>query len=262
MDESSEWSELSVTELKDALREIGMPISGRKKVLVTRLEEYSIFQAELADTKSEEDKSESFLDRIRDLPFPALVVISILIVGSSGGAVIYGDEILDFIQGEPEYVLIDFDNEKAREFAQTLVDLGHPEWEGRMSGTVEEENTANSIKSNFTSMGIPSTMDEFDVNMFEIGSEPDLSICTPGDIGSIFGGPTPCSAADVNRDITQFTHREDYVIQGYSGSIDVFHTENAEIVDLGNGSEDSDWASAASKIAMIWIESGTDGNTD
>ena len=89
-----------------------------------------------------------------------------------------------------------------------------------------------------------------------------MSICTPGDIGSIFGGPTPCSAADVNREITQFTHREDYVIQGYSGSIDVFHTENAEIVDLGNGSEDSDWASAASKIAMIWIESGTDGNTD
>ena len=27
-------------------------------------------------------------------------------------------------------------------------------------------------------------------------------------------------------------------------------------------SEDSDWASAASKIAMIWIEDGTDGNTD
>jgi len=262
VDEFSEWSDLSVSELKDALRGIGMPISGRKDELVTRLEEYSVIQAELVDTKSDESKSAGFLDRIRDLPVPALVVISILIVGSSGGAVIYGDEILDFIQGEPEYVLIDFDNEKAREFAQTLVDLGHPEWEGRMSGTVEEENTANSIKSNFTSMGIPSTMDEFDVNMFEIGSEPDLSICTPGDIGSIFGGPTPCSAADVNREITQFTHREDYVIQGYSGSIDVFHTENAEIVDLGNGSEDSDWASAASKIAMIWIESGTDGNTD
>ena len=32
-------------------------------------------------------------------------------------------------------------------------------------------------------MGIPSTMDEFDVNMFEIGEEPDLSICVPGDIG-------------------------------------------------------------------------------
>ena len=111
VDESSEWSDLSVSELKDALRAIGMPISGRKDELVTRLEEYSGFQAELVDTKSDEDKSAGFLDRIGDLPFPALVVISILIVGSSGGAVIYGDEILDFIQGEPEYVLIDFDSE-------------------------------------------------------------------------------------------------------------------------------------------------------
>ena len=250
MSESSEWSELSVSELKDSLRERGMPVSGRKEDLVRRLEENSVFQAEIADIPS--DKGfRKLLDRIRDLPFSTLVVISILIVGGSGGAVVYGDEILDFIQGEPEYVLIDFDTDKTREFAQTLVDLGHPEWEGRMSGTVEEENTANAIKSNFTSMGIPSTMDEFDVNMFEIGEEPDLSICVPGDIGNIFGGPSPCSVADVNRQITQFTHREDYVIQGYSGSVNVFHTENAEIVDLGNGSEDSDWPSVA-LVKLPW----------
>ena len=262
MSESSEWSNLSVSELKDSLRERGLLVSGRKEELVRRLEENSVFQAEIADIPSENNEFIRFLDRIRDLPFSTLVVISILVFGGSGGAVLYGDEILDFIQGEPEYVLIEFDIDKTREFAQTLVDLGHPEWEGRMSGTIEEENTANAIKSNFTSMGIPSTMDEFDVNMFEIGEGPDLSICVPGDIGNIFGGPTPCTVADLNREITQFTHREDYVIQGYSGSVDIFHTENAEIVDLGNGSEDSDWASAASKIAMVWIERGTDGNTD
>ena len=153
MSESSEWSELSVSELKDSLRERGMPVSGRKEDLVRRLEENSVFQAEIADIPS--DKGfRKLLDRIRDLPFSTLVVISILIVGGSGGAVVYGDEILDFIQGEPEYVLIDFDTDKTREFAQTLVDLGHPEWEGRMSGTVEEENTANAIKSNFTSLSL------------------------------------------------------------------------------------------------------------
>ncbi len=261
MNETSEWSDLSVSELKDYLRERGMPVSGKKEELVRRVEENSVFQAEIADSPSDDKGFSRLLDRIRNLPFSTLVVISILVIGGSGGAVVYGDEILDFIQGDPEYVLIDFDTDKTRDFAQALVDLGHPEWEGRMSGTVEEENTANAIKSNFTSMGIPSTMDEFDVNMFEIGDEPDLSICVPGDIGNIFGGPTPCSTADVNRQITQFTHREDYVIQGYSGSVDIFHTENADIVDLGNGSEDSDWTSAASKIAMVWIEAGTDGNT-
>ena len=253
-------SECSVSELKDKLRSRGMPVSGRKDELIKRLRE-SVFDATIADEPPVR-REFNFLERIRGVPLPTIIVVSVLLVGGSGGAMIYGDDILDFIQGEPDYVLLEFDYSMTREYAQTLVDLGHPEWEGRMSGTVEEENTANSIKSNFTSMGIPSTMDEFDVNIFQIGNEPDLSICIPGDIGSIFGGPAPCSVADLNREIIQFTHREDYVIQGYSGNVDVLHTENAEIIDLGNGSEESDWSSAASKIAMVWIEEGTDGNTD
>ena len=262
MEDSKSWAELSVSELKEALRDRGMPVSGNKADLILRLEEGTVFSAEMVNNEQSTDDTRNFINKVRDLPLSVLIVIGILLLGGSGGAVIYGEEIMDFIQGEPDYVLIDFDSSMARGYAETLVGLGHPEWEGRMSGTVEEENTANAIKSNFTSMGIPSTMDEFDVNIFEIGDEPDLSICIPGDIGSIFGGPTPCSAADLNRQINQFTHREDYVIQGYSGSVDIFHAEDAEIVDLGNGSENSDWASAASKIAMIWIEEGTDGNTD
>ena len=260
MEGAKPWSDYSVSELKEALRARGMPVYGRKDVLIGRLEN-SVFDAVIAEESPENGKID-FFGRVRSVPLPTLIVISVLLVGGSGGAIIYSDEILDLVKGEPDYVLLEFDYTMTRDYAQTLVDLGHPEWEGRMSGTVEEENTANSIKTNFTSMGIPSTMDEFDVNIFQIGNEPDLSICIPGDIGSIFGGPTPCSAADLNREIIQYTHREDYVIQGYSGSVDIFHSENAEIIDLGNGSEDSDWASAASKIAMIWIEDGTDGNTD
>ena len=145
MGKSSGWSDLSVSELKDILRERGIPVSGRKEELVRRLEENSVFPAEIVDLPSENKGFRRLLNRIKDLPFSTLMVISILIVGGSGGVVIYGDEILDFVQGEPEYVLIDFDTGKTREFAQTLVDLGHPEWEGRMSGTVEEENTANAI---------------------------------------------------------------------------------------------------------------------
>ena len=260
MEDAKPWSDYSVSELKEALRARGMPVSGRKDVLIERLEN-SVFDAIIAEESPENGKID-FFGRVRSVPLPTLIVISVLLVGGSGGAIIYSDEILDLVKGEPDYVLLEFDYAMTRDYAQTLVDLGHPEWEGRMSGTVVEENTANSIKTNFTSMGIPSTMDDFDVNIFQIGDEPDLSICIPGDIGSVFGGPTPCSAADLNREIIQYTHREDYVIQGYSGSVDVLHSENAEIIDLGNGSEDSDWASAAGKIAMIWIEDGTDGNTD
>ena len=145
MSDTSEWSNLSVSELKDYLRERGMPVSGKKEELVRRVEESSVFQAEVANFPSDNKGFSGLLDRIRSLPFSTLVVILILVVGGSGGAVVYGDEIMDFIQGDPEYVLIDFDTDKTREFAQTLVDMGHPEWEGRMSGTVEEENTANAI---------------------------------------------------------------------------------------------------------------------
>ena len=260
MEDPKPWSDYSVPELKEALRTRSMPVSGRKDVLIDRLEN-SVFDAVIIEKKPEDGKID-FLGRVRSVPLSTLIVVSVLLVGGSGGAIIYSDEIMDLFKGEPDYVLLEFDYTMTRDYAQTLVDLGHPEWEGRMSGTVEEENTANSIKTNFTSMGIPSTMDEFDVNIFQIGEGPDLSICIPGDIGSIFGGPAPCSAADLNREIIQYTHREDYVIQGYSGSVDIFHSDNAEIIDLGNGSEDSDWASAASKIGMIWIEDGTDGNTD
>ena len=60
MSESSDWSDLSVSELKDSLRQIGMPVSGRKDELVRRLEENSIFQAEFADIPSHNRDSEDY----------------------------------------------------------------------------------------------------------------------------------------------------------------------------------------------------------
>ena len=52
-----------------------------------------------------------------------------------------------------EYELIDFDISQAKTYAEELVALGHPEWEGRMSGTIEETNTAEYISQKFTEMG-------------------------------------------------------------------------------------------------------------
>ena len=79
MSESSEWSELSVSELKDSLRERGMPVSGRKEDLVRRLEENSVFQAEIADIPS--DKGfRKLLDRIRAVSYTHLTLPTILLV--------------------------------------------------------------------------------------------------------------------------------------------------------------------------------------
>ena len=199
--------------------------------------------------------------RARELPVPVLIVSALIIVGGSGGAILYGDDIIEWIQGEPDYRLIEFDAAQSRAYAQSLVDLGHPDWEGRLSGTIEEQNTAEAIKFNFSSMGIPSTLEEFDVPMFIIGNEPELSICTPGDIGDIFGGPTPCTAADINREIVEFAHREDFVLQGYSGSSFVRYVDDMSVVDLGTGNESADWNSAVNAVGIIWLKPETEGNT-
>jgi len=221
--------------------------------------------AEVIGTESIASKPRKVLSdgiaRARELPVPVLIVSALIIVGGSGGAILYGDDIIEWIQGEPDYRLIEFDAAQSRIYAQSLVDLGHPDWEGRLSGTIEEQNTAEAIKFNFSSMGIPSTIEEFDVPMFIIGNEPELSICTPGDIGDIFGGPTPCTAADINREIVEFAHREDFVLQGYSGSSFVRYVDDMSVVDLGTGNESADWNSAVNAVGIIWLKPETEGNT-
>lgn len=221
--------------------------------------------AEVIGTESIASKPRKVLSdgiaRARELPVPVLIVSALIIVGGSGGAILYGDDIIEWIQGEPDYRLIEFDAAQSRAYAQSLVDLGHPDWEGRLSGTIEEQNTAEAIKFNFSSMGIPSTLEEFDVPMFIIGNEPELSICTPGDIGDIFGGPTPCTAADINREIVEFAHREDFVLQGYSGSSFVRYVDDMSVVDLGTGNESADWNSAVNAVGIIWLKPETEGNT-
>ena len=276
MDEVSDWSGLTVSELKEALKSRGLAVSGYKSELIERIMGDEVIEAEFADWEGGPQRgaklegSSSFkpseivrnrMNVFREMPIQVLAVVAVLMVGGAGGALLYGDDIIEWIQGEPDYKLIDFEQDRVRDYAQSLVDLGHPDWGGRMSGTVEELNAAESIKNNFTAAGIPTTMDDFDVPMFVIGDEPVLSICVPGSIGGLIGGPTPCSAADVNRDITYFSHREEFVIQGYSGSASVNHVENMDVIDLGNGSSDADWGSASSNIGMIWLEDGTEGNT-
>ena len=221
--------------------------------------------AEVIETESIASKPRKGLSdwiaRARELPVPVLIVSALIIVGGSGGAILYGDDIIEWIQGEPDYRLIEFDAAQSRAYAQSLVDLGHPDWGGRLSGTIEEQNTAEAIKSNFSSMGIPSTLEEFDVPMFIIGNEPELSICTPGDNGDRFGGPTPCTAADINREIVEFAHREDFVLQGYSGSSFVRYVDDMSVVDLGTGNESADWNSAVNAVGIIWLKPETEGNT-
>ena len=258
----SQWEEMSVKELKAELKSRKITQNGNKKELIKKLEDSEIIDAKIVnDNLSEGIKNKIYQGYVvlRDTPAPTLGIIAILLIGTSGGAFLYSDEIMEFIGEDVEYALIDFDIEQTKSYTQTLVNLGHPEWEGRLSGTIEEKNTADSIKYNFSEMGIPSTLEEFSVPMFVMGNQFELSTCKPGDVGDILGGISPCTLADANREITEFEHREDYVIQGYSGFTDIRYSDYLEIVDLNRGSSDESWSSASEKIGLVWIrEEGED----
>ena len=255
----NKWEEMSVKELKTELKSRSISQSGNKKELIKKLEDSDIIDAKIINhepSKGIKNKLNEGFNVIKSIPIPSLGIIVILLLGTSGGAFLYSDEIMEFIGGNEEYTLIDFDIEQTRSYTQTLVNLGHPEWEGRLSGTIEEKNTADSIKYNFSEMGIPSTLEEFSVPMFVMGNQFELSTCKPGDVGDLLGGFSPCSLADANREITEFEHREDYVIQGYSGFTDIRYSDFVEIVDLKTGSSDESWSSASEKIGLVWIREG------
>ena len=269
-DSMSEWSSKTVEELKRELVSRGLPVSGKKSELIGRLESgissSVVLEAEIVGTPESSPLGFSF-DRLKsvghwknmDSPITTFFVAGIMILGATGGGILYSDEIIEWIQGDQDYVLIEFDANQTRAYAEGLVSLGHPEWGGRLSGTVEEENTAQSIKTNFSNSGMPSTLEEFEVPLFYMGNQFDLMICQPGNVGGIIGGPTPCSIADFDRDETEFEHRVDYVVQGYSGDVNIVASSNTQVIELGIGNESEDWGAAANGIGVVWLLDGQDG---
>ena len=143
---------------------------GEKSELIGRLESGSsssvVLEAEIVGTPESSPLGFSF-DRLKsvghwknmDSPITTFFVAGIMMIGATAGGILYSDEIIEWIQGDQDYVLIEFDANQTRAYAEGLVSLGHPEWGGRLSGTVEEENTAQSIKTNFSNSGMPSTLE-------------------------------------------------------------------------------------------------------
>ena len=102
--------------------------------------------------------------------------------------VVFNPSILGFGEDEPVYQPIGFDASQTRWYAQELVNLGHPEWEGRMSGSPEEAAGAQMILDNLTEMGYSPQLNTYPVPMFAINSAPILSMCIPL-AGGLFGAP-------------------------------------------------------------------------
>ena len=62
-------------------------------------------------------------------------------------------------------------------------------------------------------MGYDAEINEFQVPMHHVNSEPSFRLCVQG-----LGGISPCDGpVAFNSQVTTFQHRIDYVIQGFSG---------------------------------------------
>lgn len=272
MDEAS-LSQNTVAQLKVLLSEQGLPVGGKKADLIARLlanrptkllapgpSPSASTTLALEDDLGPFDEPMSVMMRMKlplygPINYGMAVAIGLAFLMISA-ALIVQPSWLGF-EEDYDYQLIDFDPVQTQTFAQNLVNLGHPDWEGRMSGTQEEANAAQYIISEFASMGLQTQLNSFDVPMHKVESEPSLRICVQG-----FGGNSPCEGPlAVGSVITEFQHRVDYVIQGFSGRSEFTFQQDVQLTDLGNGSDDALWQTAGGTVGYLRSGGSKIGNT-
>ena len=263
---SNDYDKMLVSELRLELQKFQLPTSGKKSELIDRLK-LNISQQPMisleADLVDEESRYDVIMTRMKTqvigpLNIGAIVAILLSVLMISTVLIIqpswlgFGDDY--------DYELIDFDQQQAKTFAQDLVDLGHPDWKGRMSGTVEEANTSQYILDELEAMGYIPEPNEFQVPMHAINSEPSFRLCIQG-----ISGLSPCDGpvgALTGAQVTSFQHRSDYVIQGFSGQSQYMFNDNIEVTDLGNGTDQTLWQSATGTIGYVRGDSSKIGNTE
>ncbi|MEC9205120.1 MAG: SAP domain-containing protein, partial [Candidatus Thermoplasmatota archaeon] len=267
---------LNVAQLKEKLREQGLPVSGKKQELVDRLlaaapapttrtvadldpDSASVDPSEVLDALPAEERGmQAFLRREGPMGIPMAGFVAVGVAAMLLTVVLFTTGVIGGGK-EPNWQLIDYDPNQTEAYANGLLALGHPEWEGRMSGTPEEHAAAQSILENLTEMGYTPQMNSYPVDMFSVNSEPSLRMCPPGANPLV----QPCGFGDIGAEgrIVEFQHRVDYVIQGFSGSIDAQFNMDVPLVDLGDGSDDGAWSSAGGAVGIVDSGGTTGGNT-
>ncbi len=265
---SNDYDKMLVSELKLELQKFQLSTSGKKSELIDRLKLNTSQQPMIsieADLVDEESRYDVIMTRMKTqvigpLNIGAIIAIILSVLMISTVLIIqpswlgFGDDY------DYDYELIDFDQQQSKTFAQDLVELGHPIWKGRMSGTVEESNTSQYILDELEAMGYIPESNEFQVPMHAINSEPSFRLCIQG-----ISGLSPCDGPAgtlTGAQVTSFQHRNDYVIQGFSGQSQYMFNDNIEVTDLGNGTDQTLWQSATGTIGYVRGDSSKIGNTE
>lgn len=147
-----------------------------------------------------------------------------------------------------KYHLIPFDSQRAYKDHQWFDRLG-----ARMTGTDAEAQGAEYLASQFEDAGLKDVhIEEYQIMLFEVKkAEVSVMPYLPG--GAV---PKPMTSP------TGFTHKSDFVVQGFSGS----HTwsdfrDDMTIYDMGNGTTNSSWSNAAGKCGLLHNDQWTPGDT-
>jgi hypothetical protein len=264
-----DYEGMTSAELTVELKRLGLASSGSKSAKLERLLSMETISSEseigdavliTSDSTLASRMKESREVFGKEIPFFGIIVVTILFISIAAGGILGLPAVMSWLEDDPNYSLIDFDPSEARARAEHLVSLGHIEYTGRMSGSQEELAAAEANKQNFTEYGMSATLEEFDVPMFEIQSNPRIHYCIPGDY-SPMPNLNPCGL-DTQATRVEFQHRFDFVIQGYSGTGNYQFGDDLTIVNLSNGSDDTLWPQATGQIGMVWGSAGVGSNTD
>ena len=99
-----------------------------------------ILSAELAEEWVEANNRRTALDFLLDTKVMAVSLV-LIFVSSTVLYFMLDEENVDYGAS------MEFDQDRVRGYAQDLVDLGHPEWQGRMSGSAEEQASGHHTRN-------------------------------------------------------------------------------------------------------------------
>lgn len=175
------------------------------------------------------------------------IIFAVIIVIALIGAIAAGVMVTKTILSKEETILLDFDTARARGHVEQLIKNGP-----RMSGSDAEKKGAEYIVSQYEAAGLQNChIETYSVNMFEI-NKAEVSLVEYGPMMNI---PRPLGTT-----IT-YEHITDYVLQGYSGSLQWSNfLDDMEMVVIGNGTDPDQYNAASGKAAIIETSDETPGN--
>ncbi len=169
----------------------------------------------------------------------ALLLVGVIVFNAS--SLIGGDE--------ETIIIIDFDHQLAGNHVKELV-----KWGPRMTGSQEELNGAEYIAAQFEDAGLEDVhIEEFQVPMFEI-KRAEVSLV---EYRPILDVPKPLG------NTIRFEHITEFVLQGYSGSLNWRNfRDDLDVVNIGNGTDPGTYSQSRGKVCLVEQTGDTPPNAE